>query len=944
MSSIATVLRKELRTYFQSSVALLFLGVFLIVTLFCFFTYSAYFARGIADVRPLFQWLPVLLVFLVSAITMRQWAEEQKMGTLEILLTLPVRTVDLVLGKFLAGLSLVGIALTLTLPLPLLAANLGDLDWGPVIGGYVGALALAAAYLALGLAVSARTDNQVVALMVTLGFGSLVYLIGSDTVTAFFSTQTAEVLRAIGTGSRFASIERGVIDARDLVYYASISALFLSLNVYFLEERRIDAGSERGRQRRGALWLTLGLTAANVVAGNVWLARVPLLRLDLTADQEYSISDVTRRTLGNLEEPLTIEGYFSERTHPLLAPLIPQIRDVVAEYEVYGKGKVRVTFSDPTSDAELEQRVNEEYGIRSVPFRVADTHEQAVVNSYFTLLIRYGDKYETLSFEDLIEVQPEADQVNVRLQNLEYDLTRAVKKVTSEFQSFAGLLSKLPEGSKLTAYISPATLPPEDAATLETLRTVGKQISDKSGGRVTFGESDPTSDPALAEKLAKDYGIQPLAADIFATQRFYLHLVLEAGGQAVRIPVRPGMASADLEQALEAAVKRVTPGQLKTVGLVSENPVAPPMNPQIPPQFQPPPPQPDYRAVEQLLGSEYQIQRLDLADGRIPDNLDVLVIAKPGRLSPAQQYAVDQFLMRGGSVIALAGAYSAKADRGGLTVAKNDSSLGELLSTYGVKISDSIVMDPQNASFPIPVQERRGPFTVQRIQMLAYPYFADIRSDGMDRTNAALAGIGSLTTPWASPLEVTADGQKVKATTLLQTSAGSWLDTDGQIEPDFDKYPQTGFGVMGDSARRVVAVALQGAFSSHFAGKPAPEGTEGPVLESAPADTRLVIVGTSELASDLMVQVSQQPGGEMHRGDLQLLQNLVDWSVEDTDLLQIRSSGAFARTLRPMDESEATRWQLGTYAVVLGGLATVVVVPRRRRNQTRAIPLALEQA
>ena len=194
MTGLLTVTRKELRSLFGSPVALIFLGVFLAVTLFTFFTSSRFFARNLADARPLFEWLPILLIGLVSAVTMRAWAEERRAGTLEVLLTLPVKTYELVLGKFLAGWFLVTVALALTLPIPYMVSTLGNLDWGPVWGGYIGALLLSAAYLAIGLCVSARTDNQVVALMVTLVICGSTYLIGSDGVVALFGSGTAEIL------------------------------------------------------------------------------------------------------------------------------------------------------------------------------------------------------------------------------------------------------------------------------------------------------------------------------------------------------------------------------------------------------------------------------------------------------------------------------------------------------------------------------------------------------------------------------------------------------------------------------------------------------------------------------------------------------------------------------------------------------------------------------
>src|SRR3972149_3121023 len=169
MKQISSITRKELDSYFSSPMALIFVGVFLAFTLGVFFWGpEAFFARGIADVRPLFRWMPVLLIFLVAALTMRQWSEEQRSGTLEMLLTLPVQPTRLVLGKFLAVMALVAVALALTVPLPMIVSALGNLDWGPVAGGYLAALLLAAAYAAIGLFVSSRTDNQIVGLISTL--------------------------------------------------------------------------------------------------------------------------------------------------------------------------------------------------------------------------------------------------------------------------------------------------------------------------------------------------------------------------------------------------------------------------------------------------------------------------------------------------------------------------------------------------------------------------------------------------------------------------------------------------------------------------------------------------------------------------------------------------------------------------------------------------------
>jgi len=238
MSRVKSVALRELRSYFHSPIAYIFLLAFAGAALFTFFNVKAFFARGQADLRGLFEALPLLTLLLVPALTMRLWAEEAKSGTIELLLTLPAKDAELVSGKFLASWALFAVGLLLTLPLALTVSTLGHLDWGPVIGGYVGALLLGAAYLALGQFVSALTENQILAFILALVGAMTLYGVGTELFTGLFSDRTAAVLRALGTGSRFASISRGVLDLRDLLYYASLTLFFLGLSVGALRARR----------------------------------------------------------------------------------------------------------------------------------------------------------------------------------------------------------------------------------------------------------------------------------------------------------------------------------------------------------------------------------------------------------------------------------------------------------------------------------------------------------------------------------------------------------------------------------------------------------------------------------------------------------------------------------------------------------------------------------
>lgn len=955
LASIKTTARKELRSYFLSPVALIFLGVFLVVTLFIFFTYSKFFARNLADVRPLFAWLPVLLIFLVSAVTMRQWSEEQKMGTLEILMTLPLKTSDLVLGKFAAGMALIGLALALTLPLPITVSMLGELDWGPVIGGYVAALLLASTYMAIGLCVSARTDNQIVALMVTALICAVLYLIGAESVAGLVGSGAGEVLRAIGSGSRFDSIERGVLDLRDLFYYGSLTAFFLVLNVHFLEMKRLEKQPAAGASRRPALVLTVALVGLNVAVGNIWLAPVTSARADLTADGEYSISHVTENMLADLQEPLVITGYFSEKTHPLLSPLVPRIRDFLKEYQIRGAGKVTVEIVDPSKDPEVEEEINEQYAIKSVPFRVSDRHEESVVNSYFHILVKYGGEHHVLSFGDLIEVHADDTDVTVRLRNLEYDITGAIKKVTQGFQSIESVMARADASAKITAYITRDSLPAEFKDVPDRIKKVADEIAAKSGGRFTYQEVDPATNPALQDELFQKYRFQPMAVDLFGEDRFYLHLLFQSGDHLERVFPQGEMGEGDIRTAIEAAIRRGTPGFLKTVGIFTEESGPPPM-----PQFgQMNPPQTDFRALERQLQAEYQVKRVRLEDGVVPPDVDVLLVGKTGNLGEKAQFALDQYLMRGGALVVMAGAYTVKPERTGIAAHAVDDGLLDLLATWGVAVEQAFVMDPQNTAFPVPVQERRGPFVFERVEMMPYPFFPDIRQDGFAKAHVALAGVPSLAMTWASPLKLSKElPEGVTGEVLLQTSEQSWVRTETDMTPQGPQgFPKPD---KAESGRQAVAVALTGTFKSHFADKPSPlfkgsgqkpEGENagegdatGRTLKTATPDARLVVLGSSEMVSDLVAQIGAQIGGGPYRGNMLLVRNLIDWSLEDTDMLQIRSAGAFARTLKPLKPEERTTYEVANYAVVLLALFGVLGVALTRRRMAKPIPLSPEEA
>lgn len=235
LKTIYILFKKELMSYFNSPIAYIFIGVFLVVGNWLFF--SAFFLSGQASVRSYFALLPWMFLFLAPAITMRLWAEEKKSGTIEFLLTLPVTDWQVVLAKFFGSLAFLFITLLLSVTLPITVSFLGNIDTGPVVGGYIGALLLGGSYLALGLFISSLTKNQIIAFVLSLVASFAAFIIGADFVLAGAPAFAAPTMKFLGLGSHFYNVAKGVIDTKDIVYYFSFIFLFLWLNARIIEGR-----------------------------------------------------------------------------------------------------------------------------------------------------------------------------------------------------------------------------------------------------------------------------------------------------------------------------------------------------------------------------------------------------------------------------------------------------------------------------------------------------------------------------------------------------------------------------------------------------------------------------------------------------------------------------------------------------------------------------------
>lgn len=383
MKTMWTIAKREFTAYFTSPIAYVVLTVYLAVTNWFFF--RGFFLIGQADLRSFFGLTPWIFLFFVPAIAMGKWAEERKLGTLEILFTLPICNRDIVLGKFLAGLAFVTVALGLTFPAALTASLVGPLDWGPVIGGYVGLLFLGGAYLAIGLFASSLTDNQIVAFILGVAGSFLLF---------FF-----------GIASHFESVARGVLESRDIIYSLSLIGFFLFLNLEVF----------KGKTKNTPIVILTVLVALGVLN---FVAARHSFRVDLTEDGQYTLAPATKTMLGDLDDVVTFRLYFTKDPPAELLSLKRDIYDLITEFKRAGGKQLQVEEQDPSLSPMDEQKAVLA-GIPPLQVDVIKNDRREVAKVYLGMTIFYRDQQEVIPFVRNIG-------------NLEYDLAQAILKVSTK--------------------------------------------------------------------------------------------------------------------------------------------------------------------------------------------------------------------------------------------------------------------------------------------------------------------------------------------------------------------------------------------------------------------------------------------------------------------------------------------------------------------------------
>ena len=421
-SPTLAVARREFAAYFASPLAAVFIVLFLGLSAALAFYLGGLFERGQADLQPFFSFHPWLYLFLVPAVGMRLWAEERKAGTVELLLTLPVTPWQAVLGKFLAGWALLVLSLALTVPMWATISWLGEPDHGVVLASYVGSALLAGAMLAVSGALSAATRSQVVAFVASVVACFLLMLAGyplvQDAVRGWAPAVVADAVAAVSFLTHFQAITRGVLDLRDVLFFALTIAAWLAATVLILDPRRM---------RRSVALAVLGLGFVAMVGASTLLLRGA--RLDLTENREHTLSPATVALLASIEEPITLRLYFSERAaadFPQVRAYAQRVRELLQEMAARADGGLRVETIDPEPFSDDEDRAVAQ-GLTAVPLPAGGSFFFGIVGSNST------DGELPIPF-----LQSEREAF------LEYNLAKLVSALNGEDRPVVALYSALP--------------------------------------------------------------------------------------------------------------------------------------------------------------------------------------------------------------------------------------------------------------------------------------------------------------------------------------------------------------------------------------------------------------------------------------------------------------------------------------------------------------------
>jgi len=435
VNNLLTITRRELRAYYESAIGYIFVIVFLLVAVGLFM--SSFFTFPRAEMRQFFSLLPIIMCVFVPAVTMRLWAEERKENTWEMLLTLPMQSWELVGGKFLAALIFFGVALAGTFTVPVMLFFLGSPDPGPILGAYFGTVLLGAFFLAMGIFFSALVADQIVAFVLALLACFGVFLLGTEFIMTILDGTIpglgSLLSELVGMTGHYNDFGKGVIEIGDVLYFLVWTAVFLYLNVLYLEGRN-RAGHHKTYATAVALCVGIGLAFNWIVADQ------SIARFDLTQDQIYTVSEATQRILSKLKVPVQVKFYVTpkDKMPTGMKNLEQDVLDKLEEMDKASNGFIDFKAihmeaanviagmrdeQDEDKKDEKDEAIEKRMLDKGVqPFSVQALEEDQVTSKlvYSSIGVAYKESQE----EILPQIMPQnIDELEYRLVNLIYKMT-----------------------------------------------------------------------------------------------------------------------------------------------------------------------------------------------------------------------------------------------------------------------------------------------------------------------------------------------------------------------------------------------------------------------------------------------------------------------------------------------------------------------------------------
>lgn len=437
-----SLLKKEITSFFGSLTGYVVVFVFLLATGLFLWVFPGNFNipdSGYASLDGLFGLAPWVYLFLVPAITMRLFAEEKRLGTMEVLLTRPLSVLQIVLAKYLAGLLLVVISLLPTFlyfySVYVLGNPISCIDMGGTWGAYIGLFFLAAIYVAIGLFASALTDNPVFAFLLAMALSFLAYM-GFDLVGSMqFPSDIQQFLINLGINEHYQSVSRGVVDSRDVVYFLVVITLFIFLASRIIHFHRVNFRKEL---KKGAFLVT-GLLVVSILSGQYFF------RIDLTAEKRYSLSDVSKQLVENLEKPVDITLYLDGELPAGFRKLQKSIIQKIEDYNAYASQRINLIIIDPYQISDFRRREQlftrlSEEGLQPTDIRQNTDQGTITRRIYPGAIIEYGDKRMSVNLLKNNALLSSELNFNNSIESLEYEFSEAFSElITPKKQTIAFL-------------------------------------------------------------------------------------------------------------------------------------------------------------------------------------------------------------------------------------------------------------------------------------------------------------------------------------------------------------------------------------------------------------------------------------------------------------------------------------------------------------------------